>query len=189
MKLSRFSDEELMHRFQKGDEKSYYEIVARYKDKLLNHIFFYVKNREAAEDIIQDAFVRVYLNKDKYKDLAKVSTWIYTIAINLAKTEINKSSRAEKFSITGKNGEKDFELPDKHNITDEPVLKKELKETLMSAIESLDDKFREIILLRDIDGLSYEEIAEVLEIPVGTVKSRINRARLNIRELVSGYMN
>ncbi|MFB5622410.1 MAG: RNA polymerase sigma factor, partial [Nitrosarchaeum sp.] len=78
MDLKKLSDEELMFKFQKGNDLAYNEIVDRYKNKLLNHIYYYVKSREIAEDIVQDALVRVYLNKDKYKDIAKVSTWIYT---------------------------------------------------------------------------------------------------------------
>jgi len=84
--LKRLSDEELMFRFQKGDDSAYNEIVERYKNKLLNHIFYYLKDREWAEDIVQDTFVRVYLNKDKYKEIAKVSTWIYMDIYNCDKS-------------------------------------------------------------------------------------------------------
>jgi RNA polymerase sigma-70 factor (ECF subfamily) len=140
------------------------------------------------EDIVQNAFVRIYLNKEKYKDVAKVSTWIYTIAINLAKTELAKRGRAEIFSITGKDGETDFEIPDSKTNTSDDVMKLELKSAIHDAINMLEAKFREIIIMRDIDELSYEEIASILDIPVGTVKSRLNRARLNLRDLLQDYI-
>lgn len=190
MGLDRFkmTDEELMHMFQDGDESAFNELVDRYKNKLSNHIYYFVKNEELVEDIVQNAFVRVYMNKEKYKDVAKVSTWIYTIAINLAKTEIAKRNRAEVFSITGKDGESDFEISDSSARTDEPVMQNELKEKLNEAINNLDEKFREIVLLRDVDELSYEEISSVLDIPVGTVKSRLNRARMILREMIYEYV-
>ena len=188
MSLTSMTDEELMRKFQKGKESAYNEIVARYKNKLLNHIYYFVKDRSLAEDIVQDAFVRVYLNKDKYTDIAKVSTWIYTIANNLAKTQLTKNSRMDKFSITGKDGAKDFEINDTHASTDTAILRDELKKKLMDSIDALEEKFREIIVMRDIDQLSYEDIAEVLDIPVGTVKSRLNRARMNLRSLIHNYV-
>lgn len=188
MNLRRASDEELMFSFQKGNERAYQEIIKRYKDKLLNHIFYFVKSKETAQDVLQDTFVRVYLNKDKYKDIAKVSTWIYTIAINLSKTELAKGKRYDKFSITGKNGEKDYEIRDNHASTDKEILKNEMKQKILDSIDLLEEKFKEIIVLRDIDNLSYEEISEILEIPVGTVKSRINRARLSLRDQIYDYV-
>ncbi len=186
--FKRLTDEELMLRFQNGDESSYSELVERYKNKLMNHIFYYMKDKESAEDIVQDTFVRVYLNKDKYKEIAKVSTWIYTIAINLAKTSLSRSGKMNSFSITGKDGENDYEIKDKNSSTDGDVLKNELSGIIMSSIDSLEDKFREIVMLRDIDEMSYEEIAALLQIPTGTVKSRLNRARLNLRDALADYI-
>lgn len=186
--LSILTDEELMFKFQGGKEEAYNEIVERYKNKLINHIFYYTKNKESAEDIVQDAFVRVYLNKDKYKEIAKVSTWVYTIAINLAKTFLAKEKKKNKFSITGKDGESDFEIPDKKTSTDKPVLVGELGDIIKDSIDSLDEKFREIVILRDVDEMSYDEIAVTLDIPEGTVKSRLNRARLNLREVLVDYV-
>ncbi|MDD4204783.1 MAG: sigma-70 family RNA polymerase sigma factor [Candidatus Delongbacteria bacterium] len=188
MNLKKLTDEELMLRFQNGDEDSYSELVERYKNKLMNHIFYYMKDRESAEDIVQDTFDRVYLNKEKYKEIAKVSTWIYTIAINLAKTALSRSGKMNSFSITGKDGENDYEIKDKHSSTDRDVLKNELSDIIMSSIDSLEEKFREIVMLRDIDEMSYEEIAALLQIPTGTVKSRLNRARLNLRDAITDYI-
>ncbi len=188
MNLKKLTDEELMLKFQNGDEDCYSELVERYKNKLMNHIFYYMKDRESAEDIVQDTFVRVYLNKEKYKEIAKVSTWIYTIAINLAKTALSRSGKMNSFSITGKDGENDYEIKDKHSSTDRDVLKNELSDVILSSIDSLEEKFREIVMLRDIDEMSYEEIAALLQIPTGTVKSRLNRARLNLRDAIADYI-
>ncbi len=188
MGLNSKSDEDLMYEFQKGKESAFNILVTRYKDKLVNHIYYYVKSREKAEDIVQDAMVRVYLNKDKYTGIAKVSTWVYTIANNLAKTELTKSKRVVKFSISGKDGDGDFEIHDKKAVTDDALLKQELKDKLSESIDKLEDKFREIIILRDVDEMSYEDIGATLDIPVGTVKSRLNRARLNLRDIVFDYV-
>ncbi|MFO7810194.1 MAG: sigma-70 family RNA polymerase sigma factor [Candidatus Delongbacteria bacterium] len=188
IELKKFTDEELMFRFQKGDENAYNEIVERFKNKLLNYIYYFMKDREAAEDIVQDTFIRVYLNKDKYKEIAKVSTWIYTIAKNLAKTALSRASKMNSFSITGKEGENDYEIKDKHSSTDDPVIKNELNDIIMSRINNLEEKFREIVILRDIDEMSYEEIAALLKIPTGTVKSRLNRARLNLRDSLAEHL-
>ena len=182
------TDEKLMLDFQKGNGKAYNELVDRYKDKLLNHIYYYTKSKERAEDIVQETFVKVYLNKEKYKEIARVSTWIYTIAINLAKTELMKNGKMKKFSISGDDGERDFEIKDVHTSTDKEVMQNELKEKLLNSIELLGEKFKEIIIYRDIDELSYDEIASIINIPVGTVKSRLNRARLILRDLVFGYV-
>ncbi|MGY8751529.1 MAG: RNA polymerase sigma factor, partial [Fidelibacterota bacterium] len=115
----RFSDEELILRFQKGDEQSYVELVNRYRDRLINYIYRFVSDIESAEDIVQDAFLKVYTHKHYYKQIAKFSTWLYTIAGNLAKTELRKK-KTRKVTNLSQIGpkDKDFELPSVEPETD-----------------------------------------------------------------------
>ena len=112
-KKDKISDEKLIARFQKGDVQAYDVLVRRYKDQLLNYVYRFVGNRSDAEDIVQDTFLRVYKNKHYYKEIAKFSTWVYTIAGNLAKTELRRRKRRKIFSISNfVNEERDYDIPD-----------------------------------------------------------------------------
>ncbi|MFQ6673892.1 MAG: RNA polymerase sigma factor [Fidelibacterota bacterium] len=178
----RYSDEELIHRFQKGDEYAYLELVNRYRDKLMNFVYRFLGSREDAEDIVQDTFVKLYTHKHFYRNIAKFSTWIYTIAANLAKTELRKRKR-RKVSYLSQIGteDKDFDVPTR-DTTDEYAERRFAKVRIQDAIQRLPIHFRTAVILRDIQELSYEEISKILDVPLGTVKSRINRARLQLQE-------
>ncbi|MDP6457090.1 MAG: sigma-70 family RNA polymerase sigma factor [Candidatus Marinimicrobia bacterium] len=177
-----YSDEDLIFRFQKGDENAFQELVKRYRDRLMNFVYRYVGNVEDAEDIVQDTFVKLFTKKHYYRPKAKFSTWIYTIASNLAKTELRKKKR-HKTSYLSQMGmeEKDFDLPI-DDTTDEYTEGKFTEGQIQIAIQKLPLHFRTAVILRDIQELSYEEISKILEVPLGTVKSRINRARLQLQE-------
>ncbi|MFQ6617289.1 MAG: RNA polymerase sigma factor [Fidelibacterota bacterium] len=179
----RISDEELISRFQSGDEVAFDLIVKRYKNRLLNFVYRFLGQKDEAEDVVQDTFLKVYKNRDAYRNIAKFSTWIYTIAGNLAKTELRKRKRRKILSLTNLGIEdKDYEIPSKaHSPEDkaEGVFKEEI---IQAAIESLPEKFRTVIILRDIQELSYYEISNIVNIPLGTVKSRVNRGRLKLQE-------
>lgn len=176
------SDEQLIARFQQGDEYAFDLLVKRYRDPLMNFIFRFVGDKIDAEDILQETFLRLYKNKHYYKEIAKFSTWIYTIAGNLAKTELRKRKRRNLFSIHNyMSTEKDYELPDK-GITPEKYANSVIADKeIQNAINKLSPKFKQVILLRDIQGFSYEEISQIVNIPLGTVKSRVNRARLKLQ--------
>ena len=176
------SDEQLIARFQQGDEYAFDLLVKRYRDPLMNFIFRFVGDKIDAEDILQETFLRLYKNKHYYKEIAKFSTWIYTIAGNLAKTELRKRKRRNLFSIHNfMSTEKDYELPDK-GITPEKYTNAVITDTeIQKAIDKLSPKFKQVILLRDVQGFSYEEISQIVSIPLGTVKSRVNRARLKLQ--------
>lgn len=181
--IDEVSDEDLITRFQRGDMYAFDLIVKRYKDQLLNFAYRFLGDMEDSEDIVQETFLRVFRKKKAYKNIAKFSTWIYTITGNLAKTELRRRKRKKLFSISGVGyEEKDFEIPDiKHGPDDqaESVVKDEI---IQKAIDSLSGKFKEVIILRDIQELSYEEISKIAKIPLGTVKSRVNRGRLKLQE-------
>ncbi|MBD3223970.1 MAG: sigma-70 family RNA polymerase sigma factor [Caldithrix sp.] len=177
------SDEQLIARFQKGDNYAFDLLVKRYKDPLMNFIFRFLGDKNEAEDIVQETFLRLYKNKHYYKEIAKFSTWIYTIASNLAKTELRKRKRRKFFSIHQfMQTEKDYDIPDDSFSPDQQANTVITDKLIQQAIDKLSPKFKQVIILRDIQEFSYEEIAEVVDIPLGTVKSRVNRARLKLQE-------
>ena len=183
------SDETLIERFQHGDLYAFDLIVKRYKNQLLNFIYRFLGNQEEAEDLVQETFLRVYKNRRAYRKVAKFSTWIYTIAGNLAKTELRKRRRRKIFSITDLGyEEKDYEICDNAFSPEEQVNCLITEEIVQKEIETLSPKFREVIILRDIQELSYEEISKIVRIPLGTVKSRVNRGRLKLQERLKPYL-
>ncbi len=182
-KGSRLSDEDLIEKFQNGDLYAFDLIVKRYKNQLLNFVYRFLGNAEEAEDLVQETFLRVYRNRKAYQKVAKFSTWIYTIAGNLAKTELRKRKRRKFFSISdlGYN-EKDYDISDDAFNPEKDVDGRMKEEIIHREIDELSPKFREVILLRDVQQLSYEEISQIVNIPLGTVKSRVNRGRLKLQE-------
>jgi RNA polymerase sigma-70 factor (ECF subfamily) len=177
------TDEELIARFQSGDIYAYEQLVRRYKEPLLNFIFRFIGDLVEAEDIVQDTFYRVYKNKHYYKEVAKFSTWIYTIASNLAKTELRRRRRKRFFSINKETpNEKEVEIPDLKTDPEVEANTVVTEKIIQKAIGKLPQKFRQVIVLRDIQGFSYEEISSIIKVPLGTVKSRVNRARLRLQE-------
>ena len=177
-----YTDEMLISRFQSGDENAYVELVNRYKDKLTNFVFYFLKDEEHSEDIVQETFIRLYEKKHYYKEIAKFSTWIYTIARNLANTELRKKSRTKIMYLSQmSNYKKDYDLkssdPDLNMNIENEFLMKEIH----AAIDKLPENYKSVIILRDIQGLDYEQISNIIGVPLGTVKSRINRARLQLQ--------
>ncbi len=185
-KLSELTDEQLIKEFQDNNTEEAFEIlVRRYKDPLTNFVFRFVGDKDASSDIVQDTMIRFYLNKDSYKSFAKFSTWIYTIATNLAKNELKRRKRKKLFSIFGNDDEEhkiDIEDP---NILPDAFADSGIKNKLIQeALEKVKPVYREIVVLRDIQELSYEEIAEITGLSIGTVKSRINRGRAQLQKLL-----
>ena len=179
----RYTDEELIARFQEGDEQAYTELVNRYRDKLMTFVYRFVNDMEQAEDIIQDTMLKLYTHKHYYRNIAKFSTWIYTIAGNLAKTELRKRKSRKVTNLSQMGPEdRDYELPSVAPETDEVVQSEYIEKNIQAAIQNLPLHFRTVTILRDIQELSYEEISKIVEVPLGTVKSRINRARLQLQK-------
>jgi RNA polymerase sigma-70 factor (ECF subfamily) len=177
------TDEVLIERFQNGDVYAFELIVNRYKDPLLNFVFHFLNDRIDAEDVVQETFMRVYRNKHLYRNIAKFSTWIYTIAGNLAKTELRRRKRRRLFSMSQLGFDnKEYEIPDTARTADAQVDGEMKEATIRKEIDALPVRFREVVVLRDIDDFSYEEISDILKIPIGTVKSRVNRGRLRLQK-------
>ena len=184
------SDEILIGRFQQGDNYAFDLLVKRYKDPLINFIYRFLGSQSDAEDVLQETFLRLYKNKHYYKEVAKFSTWIYTIAGNLAKTELRKRKRRTFFSINQFGGEeKDYDIPDDTSNPEQETNTQITDGIIQAAIERLSPKFKEVIILRDIQGFSYEEISDMIQVPLGTVKSRVNRARLKLQADLRHLMN
>lgn len=176
------TDEDLIERFQQGELAAYEEIVRRYKDQLLNFVFRFLNNQEEAEDVVQETFLRVYRNRFAYTRVAKFSTWIYTIAGNLARTELRRRKRRRFFSLSDMGLEdRDYEISDEVFNPETHVDSTLGEEIIQREISKLSPKFREVIILRDVQELSYEEISKIIRVPIGTVKSRVNRARLRLQ--------
>jgi len=184
--LNKLTDEELIFNFQQGSVDAYNEIVSRYKDKLVNFVYRYVGNYDECEDIAQDTLIKVYTSKHLYKEIAKFSTWIYTIAINLAKTRVIKKQKMKTFSISDAydNEDKDFDIPDEAYTPDIDANAKFLNQHIQNALNQINENYRLLVIMRDVEDLSYEEIVEITGLPMGTVKSRINRGREKLQELL-----
>ena len=188
-KSFQFTDEELIFRFQNGDEQSYIELVKRYKDRLINFVFRLVNDRDQAEDIIQDTMLKLYTHKHYYKNIAKFSTWIYTIAGNFAKTELRKK-KTRKVTNNSQLGpeDRDYDPPSNDPNPQKLVESKFINKKIHEAIEKLPKHFKVVIVLRDIEKLPYEEISNIVDVPLGTVKSRINRARIQLQKDLKDYI-
>jgi len=157
------TDEELIRRFQAGDETAFEEIVNRYKNRLMNFAYRFVLDREEAEDIVQDTFLKVYQNRYAYKEIAKFSTWIYTITANLAKTILRKRRNRKLFFFSRLGPEdKDMDFPSNEPDTQSKIEGKFDEQTIQKAIIKLPEHFRTAIILRDIQELSYEEISNII---------------------------
>jgi len=189
-KLKDLTDEELMLRVQGGHTACFDLLVERYKDRLFNYLLRLVGNRDEAEEIAQEAFVKAYIHADKYKTIARFSTWQYTIATNLVRNRMRSRSRAPKiFSLWGTRGsdseeEKPIDIIDKDRSPEDKINDTELGEIIDRAIQQIPEKYRTSFVLREINQLSYEEIAAVTGLKLGTVRSRINRARNCFRRIV-----
>jgi RNA polymerase sigma-70 factor (ECF subfamily) len=184
--LNEYTDEELILEFQTNNTVQAFEIlVQRFKNPLTNFVFRFLGDYEACTDVVQETFIKVYKNKDSYKSIAKFSTWIYTIAGNLAKTELQRRKRRKIFSINSYGeDEETFEIPDESYMPD-VMTDSGIKDAIIQkALLKVSDAYRNMVVLRDIQEMSYEEIAEITGVNVGTVKSRINRGRAQLQKLL-----
>lgn len=175
------SDEDLMARVAEDDERSYTEIVRRYQGRVTNLISRVLNDRNGSDDLAQEVFVRVFVHRRNYRRGSKFSTWVFTIAANLAKNEIRRRVRRRNwFSLDALTEVLHDSLPqlaDPAEGRESGLEREQLQGEVGRAIATVPEKYRLALVLRDIEGLPYEEIAEVLGVPGGTVRSRINRAR------------
>jgi RNA polymerase sigma-70 factor (ECF subfamily) len=183
------SDHELVTRAQQGSEKAYRELLGRFQRPVFSIIYRMIRDREQAEDLAQETFVRVFNNIDRYDPRYKFSSWIFKIATNLTIDWIRRKE-LDTVSIDGSRNAVTAEQIEATSITiaspdenpEELLEAKQLGEEIESAISKLRPEYRAAILLRHVDGREYQEIAEILSLPLGTVKTYIHRGRNELRE-------
>ena len=188
--IAALEDSEVVQCFLDGEERAFTELVRRYDKRLQNFVYRTVGDRERAEDLAQETFVRVYRHLHRFDQTRKFSTWIYTIAGNLAKNELRNRSRNPLvlFQTIMKNWEADFrplEWEDPTTRPDDLYRRRFLREKVNEAVALLPEHHRTVFVLRELHGKTYEEIAEITGCNLGTVKSRLNRARNNFARIIA----
>lgn len=169
--MMNMDEQHLVGRIQAGDEWAFAEIVHIYRDRIVNYLYQVTGDYQKAVDLSQETFLRVFFKANKYRPIAPFSSWIYAIASNLAKTELKKNRRANLVSFDDIQPGHEASTPSEES-TDSGLIK-----NLRQALEALNPRYRIPVVLKDIEGYSQEEIAEIIQRPVGTVKARISRGR------------
>ena len=181
-KLRSEDDGTVVSAFLGGEERAFQELVERYQTRLLNFIYRTIGDREKAEDLVQEVFIRVYRHLHRFDRSKKFSTWVYTIASNLAKNELRNRSRNPLVlfqTIKGnwEDEERPLQFEDTTARPDDLFRKRHLRQLVEDTVAQLPEHHRQVFVLRELEGKSYEEIAEITDCNLGTVKSRLNRAR------------
>ncbi len=193
MPEEKLSDHALIEATRNGDESAFEEIVSRYRNSITNYLYRFLNDYEEAVDLAQETFVRVYFALDRYHTQFAFSTYIYRIATNLAISEIRRRKRRKLLSLTGlfqseEDSSVEFQPPDHRTLQDEELVDYERTEVIARAIAALPEKYRIPVVLRDVEGKSYDEIAEIMELGLGTTKSRISRGRGLLKEKLQHYL-
>jgi RNA polymerase sigma-70 factor (ECF subfamily) len=187
VELRDIRDEDLIVMVQEGKKKAFDELVARYKGRLFSFILRMVKDPTLAEELTQETLIRVYVHAAKYREIAKFSTWVFTIATNLVRNKMRQRSRRPRV-VSLNPAPEDDEMPvdpaDAAADPSESIHREELAALINDATSRIPEKYRIPFLLREVDQLSYEEIQQVTGLKLGTVRSRINRARNRFRQLI-----
>jgi RNA polymerase sigma-70 factor (ECF subfamily) len=187
------SDHALLEATRRGDETAFAELVSRYSNQITNYLFRMLNDYEEAVDLAQETFVRVYLAIERYHANYAFSTYIYRIATNLAISELRKRKRRRLVSLTGLfqtdgyDEPIEFHPPDEKPLPDSELVAKQRQGIVGRAISTLPEKYRAPLVLRDVEGKSYEEISQILEANEGTIKSRISRGRNLLRDKLKMY--
>ncbi len=188
--LGELTDEDLILRVQEGHNQAFDILIGRYKNRLYAYLFRLLGNESEAEEFAQEAFVRAYMHADKYRTIAKFSTWLYTIATNLVRNRIrNIKRRPRTISIwsadRGGDDGRWLDIKDERPNPEDDSDRKKLNELIQIAIGKIPPRYRSSFVLREINGLSYEEIAASTGLKLGTVRSRINRGRIHFKKAVT----
>src|SRR5215813_2728298 len=187
------SDHALLEATRTGDQDAFAELVSRYRNQITSYIYRMTNDYDGAVDLAQETFVRVFRAADRYQTTYAFSTYIYRIATNLAISELRKRKRRRLVSLTGffqsqEGGEaREFNPSDGQPLQDVVLVDGERRAAVQRAIVTLPEKYRAPLILRDVEGKSYEEISRILGTSEGTVKSRISRARGFLREKMRAY--
>ena len=187
--LHAMDDSGVVNAFLAGEERAFQELVERYQVRLLNFIYRTIGDRERAEDLVQEVFIRVYRHLHRFDRAKKFSTWIYTIASNLAKNELRNRSRNplvffQAIKKSWQDEERPLQFEDSTTRPDDLYRKRHLRELVEASVDQLPEHHRQVFVLRELEGKSYEEIAEITGCNLGTVKSRLNRARNSFAAII-----
>ncbi len=188
------SDEVLVKRIKRGDEASFRQLVERYRSRVYSIAYAMTKNQSDADDLSQEIFLKVYRFLPQFKGKSKFYTWLYRLAINTCISAINnRKKKHEEVSLFLSSENKDVllnTLPEESVVSPMQLLEnKELGQKIRLAIDSLSDGLKEIFILREIEDLSYKDLAEIFKCPEGTIKSRLFRAREELRKKLLPYLN
>lgn len=192
LRFNQLPDEDLMELFQGGYDEAYSVIVTRYRERIHQFIFRYTKNHLDSEDLVQETFLRVFRSRNSYERIARFSTWLYTIAQNLIRNQYKRSQRMHMVSLSqtdDQEQEMTIDLPDQAMPIDEHLHLSMTVAQLQKSLASIPAEFRDVLVMRDVQQLTYEEIMEITHLPMGTVKSRINRGRARLHDLMGTYID
>lgn len=192
--IGALGDSDVVQSFLDGDERAFGELVRRYDGRLLNFVYRTIGDRERAQDLVQETFVRVYRHLHRFDQSKKFSTWVYTIAGNLAKNELRNRSRNPLvlFQTIRKNWDADhrpLEWEDSSYKPDDLYRKRHLRSLVEKVVAELPEHHRIVFVLRELEGKTYEEIANITGCNLGTVKSRLNRARNNFARMIAPMLD
>ena len=189
--IDKKTDEQLIKEFQEGNNVAYEMLYNKYKERVYNFVYRYVNDVDTAQDIAHDTFLKLYTHKNTYREIAKFSTWLYTIALNMARTELRKKKRRKTYSTSElSTDDREFAISSDNNVTkDKSSDSMEINSVVQVCLMKLSEEFRTMIIFRDIQELSYDVISNIMELPIGTVKSRINRGRVKLNNYLKekGY--
>ena len=188
--LRALDDAGVVTAFLGGEERAFEELVERYQGRLLNFVYRTIGDREKGEDLVQEVFIRVYRHLHRIDRSKKFSTWIYTIASNLAKNELRNRSRNplvlfQTIRKSWQDDDRPLQFEDTTARPDDLYRKRHLRALVEESVSKLPTHHREVFVLRELEGKSYEEIAEITACNLGTVKSRLNRARNAFAEIIA----
>jgi len=192
--LRESDDSAVVTAFLGGEERAFTELVERYQTRLLNFIYRTIGDRDRAEDLVQEVFIRVHRHLHRFDRSKKFSTWVYTIASNLAKNELRNRSRNPLVlfqTMQGGHDEEDrpLQFEDTTARPDDLFRRRHLRELVEDTVAKLPEHHRQVFVLRELEGKSYEEIAEITSCNLGTVKSRLNRARTAFAAIIEPYID
>ncbi|MFU8802366.1 MAG: RNA polymerase sigma factor [Bradymonadaceae bacterium] len=193
VELNALGDEELVSLAVGGDFRAFEEIVRRYQDKAYRLAWSLVKDDAEAQDVLQEAFLNIHRKLDTFQGDAKFSSWLYRVVVNAALMRLRKLRRRQEVGVDDLDLSASVEVteemtPGWRSRADEAAENQELREKIIDAIDQLEPKYQAVFLLKEVEGMSLEEIAEVLELSIPAVKTRLHRARLFLRATLESYL-
>jgi RNA polymerase sigma-70 factor (ECF subfamily) len=178
-------DLELIDQTLDGRPESFGQLVLKYQDRLYNTVYHVLGHAEDARDVVQEALVQAFVKLESFRRQSEFYTWLYRIAFNVA---ASRRRRRKPTASLGRAREKGFDPPDNENGPVECFERNQRCQRVRGAIEQLQEEYRAVLVLREIDGCRYETIAEMLDLPLGTVRSRLHRARLQLRDALKDML-